>query len=354
VYRLMTSILSCSLLVQSSAETGWLYAISAKYMTDLKNKLYVASEAICEICAAPVSYLEFLDQPVKNTLVCKGIPCRQMVSRKESNPNEYKFRVATYKKAIAIRKARMAFIDKIETNEFLENKSILQSVLETPLGDLKRPAHVVYVPTGLSKMHRLSEERIEIYKAHLTTIIEEVYSGETSEESVILDKLAAERTAASPERSQDNPYLNAVREQLCGICKGGCCSIGGDKAFIFNYTIARVRDMLGDPSPEDLLELYMSHVSDQTVEGACINQTKTGCSLPRNLRSDICNTYFCPALSKLGGKIGRGHSPGTVLAVKRKNDLWNRFSEASENKVTEVWMVQDDQVEQLDYEPLVE
>lgn len=321
-------------------------------MTDFKNKHYIASEAICEICASPVSYLEFREQPVENSFVCKSVKCRRILSHKESNPAKFKSQLRTYKKAIDARQAKIACIDKAGKKEPSENQPVSHPVPETAPGNLERPFHLVHVREGTSTLSSPSEEYLETYKAHVAAIIAEVYSVESPEEASALDiespdiknpgLESIEEAEASPEESHENPAFTAIGERVCGSCKGGCCSIGANHAFIKNATIERVREILPEHSAEDMLNEYLSRISDQTMEGSCINHTQTGCSLPTYLRADICNQFFCRDLLKLKGRFDTGTPPDSVLVVKLSSDLWERYCESGENEVTEVLTVQED------------
>lgn len=160
-------------------------------------------------------------------------------------------------------------------------------------GNSGYPPHVVSLPTGLSKPGSLNESRRVVYKAHLEALIKKVYSEKMSEGDDNSGIAGFEEPDSPGGDPRENPSLTATRAQLCGICKGGCCTHGASHAYISKATIERVKEALPDQSAEDILGEYMSRISDQTVEGSCINQTQTGCGLPRSLRSDICNNFFC-------------------------------------------------------------
>ena len=315
-----------------------------------ENRIFNAQTAMCEICESPISRSEFLRQPIRGGMVCRALNCRRIIKQKEGNLSAFKIQVRAYRRTVEIRNAKRAHIEEVEKRENLENQLVLKSILDSQLGTLKRPLHVVNVPTARSKMCRVSEERVAAYKANLTSIIKEVYSDESLEENVNLETIEVEEVEASTDEVFEPSSLTLLREQMCGICKGGCCSRGEDHAYIAKATIARVKKLLPLYSPEDILDKYMACVADQTVEGACINQTQTGCGLPRTLRSDICNNFFCPELRNLEDEVDISHSPNSVLVVKRSNDMWKRFDQGSENEITEVWIAQDDSVHPVQIE----
>lgn len=318
-------------------------------MTNFRNNHYIVHEAACEICAAPVSYMEFLDQQKQTSLVCRSMECGRIIANKETNPFLFRFEVKTYQKAIDSRRVHQAYRDGIRKKELSENQHIFHSVLDTLPQNLRRALHVVSIPTGLSTPHSLSEDRLATYKAHLEAVIAKVYSGETSEVVVNPENMDIERAEASTVETNENASLKAMREQLCGICKGGCCARGANHAYISDVTIKRVRETQPDLSAEELLDEYTSRAIDQPVEESCINQTQTGCGLPRRLRSDVCNDFFCPDLRKLPDKIETGSLPVSVLAIQRSNTLWRRFDESFENEITGVLMVQEEDIQLIDF-----
>ena len=75
--------------------------------------------------------------------------------------------------------------------------------------------------------------------------------------------------------------------------------------------------------------------------GACINQTELGCSLPRHMRSDVCNGYYCePVQSFLNRESQEDTDKQTmVLAVKWSNTNWNQFDHSFDNKIVKVALI---------------
>ena len=75
------------------------------------------------------------------------------------------------------------------------------------------------------------------------------------------------------------------------------------------------------------------------MTGACVNQTASGCVLPRSLRSDVCNSYYCDSLRKLHGEWEAGEVPNALLVVQRSHTNWNRFEGEGVNPVVGVRLV---------------
>ena len=41
---------------------------------------------------------------------------------------------------------------------------------------------------------------------------------------------------------------------------------------------------------------YLDRVGSRTYRGSCLYHQADGCALPREMRSDLCNRFFCKAL----------------------------------------------------------
>jgi hypothetical protein len=100
---------------------------------------------------------------------------------------------------------------------------------------------------------------------------------------------------ASP--SESSPSLDL--ETICAKCRGHCCRKGGDHGFISPRTLRRV--LAADPTldADALIDVYLSHVPPRSYAGSCIYHSASGCALPRALRSEVCNAYFCKGLETI-------------------------------------------------------
>ncbi len=88
---------------------------------------------------------------------------------------------------------------------------------------------------------------------------------------------------------------------------------------------------------DDILEMYLSYISSEAIiDGSCINQTPTGCTLPREIRSDICNGYYCEPLKSYQKECTEKKEIGPVLAIQRSNTNWTRFDPDTCNEVISV------------------
>jgi hypothetical protein len=108
----------------------------------------------------------------------------------------------------------------------------------------------------------------------------------------------AESTA--PPAIVDSDPMQRVLQAGCAVCGGACCTRGGTHAFLGASDLHRVADsMTGGDTGGALEALYLSHIPDVHFAGSCVFHAAQGCTLPRALRSSICNRYLCGGLSIL-------------------------------------------------------
>ena len=185
------------------------------------------------------------------------------------------------------------------------------------------------LPTGPQRRSKLPEPRRQRYCAHLARIIAEAQT---------LAPLTAPASAAvsalqTPSVADSNAPPAAASPsnlpgRLCGLCGGGCCTSGGDTAYLSAATIQRVMAQQPDLQADQLLEAYLTYLPDKPQTDSCVNHGERGCTLPRALRADICNDYVCQSLARVesaleaAGKV----TPAVqikILVVQRQQDHWH-------------------------------
>lgn len=131
---------------------------------------------------------------------------------------------------------------------------------------------------------------------------------------------------------------------ICAMCRGFCCVPGGNHGFIATATlrIAEARLAAGN-----IVDHYMSYVPQRAYAGSCIFHAATGCTLPRDLRSDICNRHLCPPLAKIAADwIETPARP--VIAAFVAPDGERRITVVRDFKVREVRQVRVKRVDPID------
>lgn len=105
-----------------------------------------------------------------------------------------------------------------------------------------------------------------------------------------------EATPATPLRPEPQGFPGTVAHAACTLCRGYCCRGGGERAYLDERDFARVRRTLPELSASALVHAYLHRVPEKAHAGSCIFHGRHGCTLPRTLRSDVCNSYFCAGL----------------------------------------------------------
>lgn len=232
----------------------------------------------------------------------------------------------------------------IEQTEAAENQAIADAVFAHEPDQGRRL--VVVLPQGANQPDRLSSARRDRYKDHLKHILAEATA------CASIADLPRDQHYDAPEQRKGidtllarHPRLAQLCDRLCGQCQGGCCAQGADHAYLSAVSMRRQLDANPELNAEHLLHAYLERLPEESMTGACINQTATGCALPRELRSDICNGYFCPELKVLQqGWDKEQQQPHRLLAIQRAHTNWNRFETGDINPVVAVAWVSGDGV----------
>jgi hypothetical protein len=88
-------------------------------------------------------------------------------------------------------------------------------------------------------------------------------------------------------------FAARVATTACTLCKGWCCKNGEDDGFLDEATLARVWPTM---TANAIIRMYVECVPVTGYENSCIFHGEKGCTLPRDLRSNVCNVYFCGGL----------------------------------------------------------
>jgi len=311
--------------------------ITAPYSNDLK----------CEVCDTAISYPASLLLKDLGYLVCQSFDCRRIMSQKPSmTPSLFESHLQFQKKLYNDRRekeaAKKKFIEEASVKERGENQRILQFILNNNPELSENNPHVLAIPTGLSRLVPLSEDRVKNYIEHLNKIINQaVEHTDCSEVEFAQYHDVHEKLMVVEQRFMENPVLRTISDRICGMCKGGCCTSGREHAYLSAITIKRQLDINPDLSATDILDRYLSNISSETIDGTCINQTKTGCALPKELRSDNCNGFYCDSLKSYQKNLEDEENPGIVLAIQRAGTCWKTLDTDVSNEVVNVALIEE-------------
>ena len=277
-------------------------------------------EARCVVCDAILART----YPVSNQLdvpypTCQAVACRMVVSR-QSEMGEAGFRHYlqmqarhTQYRALVARDAALRKAAELEENAAAF--SVLRASLPAVVA---QQALQLLLPTGPVRASRMTKQRRERYRAHLQEILDE---------AIYIEPMAAAATIGPP------PAQSNLPGHLCAMCGGGCCTRGGEKAYLSAQTMRRFMDARPGVSGAEVVEAYMECVPAHTRAGSCINHTAHGCSLPKDMRSDVCNRFSCESLAKLQAAQRGPGAVQAVLIVRRKQDHWRRNEVGVDNQI---------------------
>jgi hypothetical protein len=101
----------------------------------------------------------------------------------------------------------------------------------------------------------------------------------------------------------------------CATCRGACCSEGGDTAYLTVETIQRYRRSHPTATPIEVLRAYSSCLGQLSYQDSCLCHGAQGCTLPRELRSDVCNHFRCEELCEFEEMVECSREPIFLAAI---------------------------------------
>ncbi len=162
------------------------------------------------------------------------------------------------------------------------------------------------VPFGGRPLVPVEDERMDAFKEHLSTVIAEAYAASDEE-------VAASISDRNEE--EEKPLFAAG----CATCQGHCCRLGNkSKAFLSAQTMRGHRRIWPDLTAEVMEANYLAALPDLAYKDGCVYQGDLGCTLPREMRSDICNSYHCHELEFSEERADK--SPDRPIAIVAVDD----------------------------------
>ena len=189
-----------------------------------------------------------------------------------------------------------------------------------PVGTVPWNAVRVLLPANADPLAPQDSTRRLLFTQHLTEV--------------------AERAGLEPARFLNEPPAAEPppdgRETLsvgaCTACRGSCCRSGGDHAYLTEETIARHLQAHPEGTVAQAIKDYLEWLPAETVLNSCVYHSKTGCGLPRDMRSSTCNRHLCGKLLNLRSTLP-GNNPPPLLAVLFDDGKWARTALIDETGV---------------------
>ena len=256
---------------------------------------------------------------------CGAVACRMVVQRRtgmsEAGFRHYLALEARQRRYMAELGAAVAARAALEARENAGAWEAMRARLTQPSAE--EPLLLV-LPTGPRRSRPVPAARRERYRLHLARIVEEARAASATAPPEDVDAITSAAAAADG---------SGMAGRLCAFCGGGCCTKGGEHAYLGAATVRRFMDRQPGMSNEEVLAAYLERLPAAGRTGSCINHTASGCSLPRAMRSDICNRFACEPLARVEA-AAQGPAPlQAIFIVRRKQDHWRSANPALENAV---------------------
>lgn len=139
----------------------------------------------------------------------------------------------------------------------------------------------------------LSPERRAAFEAHLDRILAEAFAEEPIDPTPLRTFEVEDHADFDRRDRQTEPGPPAL-DAACIACQGDCCTQAyRAHAFLTERSIAYVRHRWPEATPDEIRDAYLSRLPEQGVRKSCIFHGPVGCTLPREIRADVCNRFDC-------------------------------------------------------------
>ena len=162
---------------------------------------------------------------------------------------------------------------------------------------------VLVVPANTRRLTALPPRRREAFRGHLQSILDD------ATQRGVFSRVAPAVTS-EPDAAQPPAQFAAA----CSACRGHCCSGGGDHAYLDLDSIRRYVARSGRSS-QAVLQAFMRRLPATSYQDSCVFHAGTGCTLPREMRSAVCNTFYCHALEQQRARVDNGEAAPTLIGA---------------------------------------
>jgi hypothetical protein len=190
-------------------------------------------------------------------------------------------------------------------------------------GAVTDPAAFIPVPVPSNPYHTvpLPPSRREALREHLTEKATLALARRAAADPAELPPLPEPSSSAWASLPPPSPAMQRVLAQACAACRGSCCATGRNHAYIGVDTMLAYCEQHPDASLDEIVDAYLAHVASDTMSTGCVYQVEQACTLPRTMRSVICNGYYCESLVELQ----RVHQHDSPLRVFLAPDAQGQF-----------------------------
>ena len=205
--------------------------------------------------------------------------------------------------------ATARLVERQRMEALLAHARVRRAAEAAAVGEDPERFPIVVIPSFPERRTRLPAPRRKAFAANLARQI----------------ALAFERGPdAAPPVETDAPPAPDVAAALgaaCATCRGHCCRHGGERAYLGADRMQRHLAEHPEHGPDDVLNAYLVHVGRHTIDGSCVYHGARGCTLPREMRSDTCNRFYCGPLHDLKRALATDGPPRAFLASAEGSEV---------------------------------
>lgn len=138
--------------------------------------------------------------------------------------------------------------------------------------------------------------------------------------------LALEGERSPPPRALDEALADGPSSPLdgplCALCRGRCCRFGlNGHAFLEPQHLRAWLALHPGATWADAVDHWLGFVGAEHLDESCLFHGATGCTLPRDHRSDVCNQFACDALEQARDVAGGAPDPVVVVGIAASHGL---------------------------------
>lgn len=168
------------------------------------------------------------------------------------------------------------------------------------------------VPANETRTSRLPESRIRRVRDHvreLVDIVEKRRKSGRSLRGVVDDRDSAADASA------------AALGQACASCRGHCCLTGGDHAYLDSTDVERFWATRPKASAASIVRAYVAALPERTYSGSCVFHATGGCTLPREMRGNLCNVFLCDGTRELRRRLEESGAREAFVVATKDSEL---------------------------------
>ena len=248
----------------------------------------MAHQSCCQYCQLPISASRY-----RQFKTCTKHSCRVSASRK-----------FWQEKLARERESR---------EKLLQTRKSLTKIAAKLLGERQLVGRTLaFVPANVRPIANLPERRKRTFRDFLARCVSNAAVWRTTGREII------ERTVLA-----DDPKANEalVLANGCATCGGQCCEKGRDHAFLSAEQLSRF--MRDNPAwrPRDVFAAYLARLPSKAYKDSCVYHTQSGCALPREMRSQICNRFLCTPLKEIQSQLANEESSSLSFIASNGDTL---------------------------------